>query len=204
LARNMSVREEMRAVTIACENIAQQLHDDSLLYEAELALEATGETVERRGNIWLCGNGPGFCLALETATRLAVPTSRFELSTRANVLGLNGALSSATTGRTSDDYLGAELLVYGRRGVVLWCFASDCASNPLLYALMKANEVLKIPVVLFSEYPGTPLTRFSDAKIRIQTVEGDDRSGYCIQWAHSFIANVLCNQLKRLSKKVGG
>ncbi len=204
LARNLSIREEMRSVIMSCEVASQQLKDDMILLESELALEALTSTVSRRGNIWLCGNGSGFCLAMETAAKLSAPASRFELPTRAAVLGLNGAISSTSPGRGGlDDALASELMVYGRRGDSLWCFASDSSSKTLLSAVSRAHKELDIPVVLFSEYPGTPLIRYACAKVRIQPTDDRDRANYCVHWAHSFIANVICSQLKRASRKAG-
>lgn len=89
----------------------------------------------------------------------------------------------------------------GRRGDALWCFASDPTSRSLLGAVTTAYRSLKIPVVLFTTYPGTPLVRYADAKIRIQSNDDYDRSGFCVEWAHSFLANIIVNQLRRIARK---
>ncbi len=203
LAKNLSVREEIRSVISSCETANSQLSDDTLMLEAELALEALSRTVEANGRIWLCGNGFGLALAIDAAAKLVTTTSKFECPTRASVLGLNGVIASTAYGRGGqDDALGAELINNARRGDSMWCFAADSSSKTLLNAVSKASKDMHMPVVLFSDYPGTPLIRFAYSKIRIQPGEDDrDRSGYCIQWAHAFMANILCNQLKRLSRR---
>lgn len=187
---------------LSCDIAAKQLKDELILSEIEQAMEDISLTVQECQNIWLCGNGPGFSLAMEVAHRLVTPSSRYERPTRALVLGMNGATATTSYGKCgSDDALSAELLVQGRRGDVLWCFAHDATSQALLGAVASAHQELKIPVIVFTEYPGTPLVRFATSKIRIQPTDEHDRSGYCVQWAHSFLANIMCNQLKRIARR---
>lgn len=202
ISRNVGVREEIIATANACETSISQFRDDLVLREIELALEIMSVTVEKFGRIWLCGNGAGFCLAAEICHRLTTSNSRYERPTRASVLGLNGATSTTDHGKCGiEDALSAELIVNGRDADVLWCFAADPCSQLTLGASSTAFQELKIPVIVFTSYPGTPITRFSNAKIRIQAADERDQAGYCVQWAHGFLANVMANQLKRLSRR---
>jgi phosphoheptose isomerase len=202
MARMLTIREEIRYTSKACETASRQIRDDTVLQEAELSLESMQLAIKAFGTIWLCGGGSGHCLALEVAQKLATPLSKFERPTRAGVLGLNGAMLTTSYGKCgTDDALGAELMVHGRRNDALWCFAPDPTSRAILGVVTRANRELKIPVVVFTSYPGTPLIRFSSAKIQIQEASEDDRSGYCVQWAHSFLANIICSQLKRCARR---
>ena len=202
ISRSMSVREEIRSTTMSCDIAAEQLRDDLILTEVEQAMEAISLTVETFQTIWLCGNGPGFSLSIEMAHRLMTPSSRYERATRAMVLGLNAATSTTSYGKCgSDDALSAELRVQGRRGDILWCFAHDASSQALLGVAAIAQQELQIPVIVFTEYPGTPLVRFATSKIRIQPADERDQSGYCVQWAHAFLANIMCNQTKRIARR---
>ena len=197
-----SVREEIRSTVSACDTAARQLRDDVLIHETESAIDILSGAIEGFGNIWLCGNGPGFCQAVEVAHKLTTQVCKLERATRASVLGMNGATSTTSFGKCGiEDALGAELMVQGRRGDALWCFASDPSSRSVLGAVTTAYRQLKIPVVIFTTYPGTPLIRYSDAKIRIQPADERDRSGFCVEWAHAFLANIMVNQLKRLARK---
>ena len=200
-----SIRDEIRATVISCETASRQLKDDVLLLDADRVLSELRPTVERFGHIWLCGNGPGFCLAVEMAYRLMTPVSRYEAQTRASVLSSNGAISSTSYGKAgTEESMAAELMALARRGDALWCFASDPTSRSLLGVATRAYRELKIPVAVFTSYPGTPIIRFSDAKLRIKEAEEQDISGYCVQWAHHFLATIICNQLKRIARTVRG
>ena len=128
--------------------------------------------------------------------------NRLERPTRASVLGLNGAVSSTSYGEYgTEEALGAELFVQGRSGDALWCFAPDPSSKALLTVVTRAYRELKIPVVVFTTYPGTPLIRYASAKVRFQIDDDRDRAQYCVEEAHRFMANIVCNQLKRISRK---
>jgi phosphoheptose isomerase len=202
LSRLISVREEIRATGKACDTAARQIRDELVLREIERALEAMSLTVENCGSLWLAGNGPGFCLAVDVCHKLSTTTSKYERPTRASVLGLNVATSTTSYGKCgTDESLGAELMVQGRRGDALWCFASDPGSRALLGVATRASKELKIPVIVFTHYPGTPLVRFASTKVRIQQADERDPAGYCVEWAHSFLANIMCNQLKRIARR---
>lgn len=204
-SKTLSIRDEIRSVGLACDTAARQLKDDVLLSDAEHAMRELQPTVENFGHLWLCGNGPGFCLAVEMAYRLMTPSNRYESQTRATVLNANGAINSTSYGKAgSNESMAAELAALGRKGDALWCFASDPTSRNLLGVATKAYRELKIPVVVFTSYPGTPIIRFSHAKLRIKEAEDHDVSGYCVQWAHHFIATIICNQLKRVAKAARG
>lgn len=201
-SRTIGIREEMRLTIASCNAAAQQLKDDHIINEVERAMEDIALTIKGCQNIWLCGNGSGFSLATDVAYQLATPASRFERPTRATVLGMNGSMTTTSYGKCgSDDALSAELRIQGRRGDVLWCFARDATSQALLGVATIARQELDIPVITFTEYPGTPLAKFATSKIRIQAVGEKDHSGYCIQWAHSFLAGIMCNQLKRVARR---
>ena len=200
--RTLSVRDEISEVVDSCEAAAGQVRDDLLIREVETAVKTMADTVNNFGTVWLSGNGPGFCLAVDTAQKLSTTISRTERPTRSCVLGLNGAVASTSFGKLgSDDALGEELMINGRRGDVLWCFANDAGSKATLNLVKRAHNELGIPVILFTVYPGLPLVRFCDVKVRIQTSDELDRSGFCVEQAHKFLANIVCNQLKRISRK---
>ena len=202
-ARQISVREEICSTSRACDTVVKQLRDDIIVRAVEQAIEDVAETVEHYGTIWLCGNGAGFCMAAEVAQQLATPSSRYERETRAAVLGANGAMSTTSYGKCGvEEALAAELRVNGRSGDSLWCFASDAGSQALLGAAAFARQDLKIPVVVFAPYPGTPLIRFATSKIRIQSSDDRDHTGFCAQSAHAFLARIMCNQIKRFARKV--
>lgn len=203
IAKSPSIQEELQSTVAACETATQQLRDDLLLREADIALKLLQPVVERNGHIWLCGNGPGYCLAAELAFRFSKPENRYEAKTRASVLGSNVAIASTSYGKAGlCDAMSAELDTLGRTCDALWCFASDPSSQLLLGAVTYAKKHLQVPVVVFTTYPGTPVVRFADAKIQIKEAEDKDLSGYCVQWAHHFLATVICNQLKRASKNL--
>lgn len=203
MARALSVHDEIRQTNEACEIAAQQIVDDVTVQSIERALEALSSTIESYGTIWLCGSGPGFCLAVEIAQKLATPVSRYERPTRAAVLGLNGAVTSTSYGKCgADEALANELQVCARKNDALWCLSGDSSITSVLNAASLARERLNIPVVTFTDKPGSPLIRFANVKVRIQRDDERDISGYCVQWAHSFLANVMCSQLKRLARKV--
>lgn len=202
MARALSVHDEIRQTNEACEIASQQIVDSITVQSVERALEALSNTIESYGTIWLCGSGHGFCLAVEIAQKLATPVTRYERPTRASVLGLNGAITSTSYGKCgAEDALANELMVCARKNDALWCLASDSSISSVLNAAALARDKLNIPVVTFTDRPGSPLIRFSNVKVRIQRDDERDLSGYCVQWAHSFLANVMCSQLKRLARK---
>lgn len=202
MSRMLTVRDEITHTTIACELAAKQLKDDLVIGEVERALEAISETVENFGNLWLAGDGPGFCVAVDVVYKLSTIVSNYECPTRACVLGLNGAISSTSYGKDgAHDALAAELEVHARAGDVFWCFASDSGSRSLLNAAKYARQKLDLPVVVFTNHPGTPLIKFATHKVRIHSAEDEDQANYCVNWAHSFLANIMCNQLKRAARK---
>lgn len=184
----------------ACDAVAHQTYDDEFLADVETAFNVLRGTVVAFGNIWLCGCGSGFCSAVEIAQKLATPSDRHESPTRAAVLGLNSAIMTTASGPPCDDFLGAELAVQARRGDVVWCFAPDPSAASLLSAAERAYTELKIPVVSFTTHPGTPLLRFSAAKVRLQIGDSDDVSGVCINRTHMLLAHMLCTQLKRAAR----
>ena len=202
MSRNPSVREELRSILSACKHVDLQVKDDLILKETEKAIKALSDTVEKFGNIWLCGNGFGFSLAVDVAYKLTTQTSRLERTTRATVLGLNGAIASTDYGKYGPaESLASELAVQARSIDSLWCFAPDPSSKSLLTVVNKAYIDLGIPVVVFTSYPGTPLIRNTAAKIRFNLDDDRDRANYCVENAHRFMAHLVCNQLKRVSRK---
>jgi len=198
-----SVRDDIVNISDVCDIVTQQIKDELLVREVERSLEVLSETVESFGQIWLSGNGTGLCLAVEVAQKLSTPTSKMERSTRALVIGLNGAMVTTSYGKCgTDDALAAELLVNGRKGDALWCFARDSSSQSLLSLADAARNQLDIPVIGFTSYPGTPLSRFCNNKVCIHQSEEKDQEGYCVEWAHALLANVMCRHLKRIARKV--
>jgi len=204
LAKTLSVREEMRMLSQACDIATQQLSDDLLVRDVEKALEILSTTIESFGCIYLCGNGPGMTLAMDVGKKLSTTASNFERATRANILGLNVVLNTTAMGKLGvDEALSLELMANGREGDALWCFASDPGSQALLTLAETAKTKLKMPVIVFTIYPGTPIIRFGDIKIRIQRIDDTrDQEGYCVEWAHRLLADIMCNQIKRMARRM--
>lgn len=196
-----SFKNDLTRLLSACDAVEHQTRDDAFLEDVESVFNILRNTVSEFGNIWLCGHGSGFCLAVEIAQKLALAADRYESPTRSAVLGLNGALSTTAYGQQScDDAFGAELSVQARRGDALWCFAPDPSVSSVLMAAERAHNELKIPVVAFTTYPGTPLIRFSAAKVRLQLGDSNDAGGACIDRTHMLLAHLLCTQLKRAAR----
>lgn len=197
---SFSFKGDIARLLLACDGIAHQTRDDEFLKDVETAFNVLRGAVASFGNIWLCGHGSGFCMAVEVAQKLSGAANKHESPTRAAVLGLNGAILTTAFGQQCDGVFGEELRVQARRGDALWCFANDPSAASVLAAAECAYNELKIPVVSFTTYPGTPLLRFSAAKVRLQVGDSDDASGVCIDRTHTLLAHMLCTQLRRAAR----
>lgn len=188
----------------SCGVAFQGLKNEVLSVELHHILDSLNKTISTYGCIWLTGSGMGFCLAAEVCQRLSTASGNQERPTRASVLGMNPTLTSSfkVARKKSDASLSGELELHARTNDVLWCFAPDEPGDAIIDVARTAKQKTKIPVIVFSGFPGSSLCHFSDMKIRVQHIEEDPSSLYCVQWMHSFLASVVCDLTKKNMKRV--
>ncbi|RMD95377.1 MAG: hypothetical protein D6813_00490, partial [Calditrichaeota bacterium] len=189
-------------LTSTCNFVEQQLKDDLIIRQVEKSVDLLANVVNSFGTIWLCGSSSGLSTALYVNYKLSTTISRFERPTRSLVLGLNPILSSTADNKGNlVETLAEELFIQGRKNDILWCFCPDVESKLVLNALIAAYKI-KIPTIVFTTYPGAPLIKFATLKILIQSFKESDHAGYCTDQAHFFLASIICNHLKRISRRI--
>ena len=197
----ITLRNELSELGKSCNPASRQLSDYDMLVEMEKIVETLSLTVETLGRIWTCGSGEGLCSAMSATQQLLVPTSTKEAATRATLLGVNPSVTSVEYCRDGlDAAVAKELEVNGRQGDALWCFTTDASLKSMVNVASVAHEVIKIPVVLFTTYPGTPIIKFGTHKLCVKRGE-QDAGAYCVSWVHSLAAHLICRQLRRVAKK---
>lgn len=197
-----SIRESIADAFTVCDVVAQQLTDELLLRSVERAVDVLKGAVAARRRIWVGGDGSCHNLGANVVYRLSTPVGQDEHATRASMLGANSGTMTARRGREGPETaLSYELGVEARCGDCLWIFTTNPSSDFLLNLAERASRPdLKLPVVVFTPAPGTPLVRFATAKVCLQTPENGHVHN-CVELAYALLANIVCRDLRRFAKE---
>lgn len=185
------VLEALRLARTACVTVFDQLVDDLFAKSLNDAQDLLLETAKQRRTIWLAGSDTGAALAVDVERQLTQSDSGY---TRARVLG--SAPSSRTTRRVKrHSPAELELTNNGDTGDCLWCFASDPNADEII-DVARAAKNMRLPVLVSTTFPGTPVIRFSSVTIKLVAAVGADMSASCVAAAHSTVATMLCSHIR--------
>lgn len=196
LARlSYSVETDLRdSFSLLSTSLDNLLGYELFVSEFNKAWEISKATVDRKGTIWVSGSCESFCDAECVVAKLIGSMDGHPIPARS--LGSNGAVIatiSDTSGYT--EALAVELKAGLRPGDCLWIFSTSGGNDNLLSAARVAQKQ-GVPIVTFTGYPGSPLSSFGSAKLRI-VVCGEEQQLARVQEVHRILYHVLCRRLKQ-------
>ncbi len=195
-----SVQEDLRANSIRLSEALRRVVHSDIATDIDKCFDVLSATVSNRGTIWLCGSGFSYHSALQASARLVGISDGLDVPVRSSVLASCPSQFYTVCDTVGyDQGLSRELFVMGRNVDCLWLFCTGTCGEHLLDLARTAKEDLSIPVITFTNYPGTPLSHFGDAKVRInEEPDNEDR----IQETHMLVFNTICQRLKAIAAGV--
>jgi phosphoheptose isomerase len=195
-----SFRALLSRASLASVETIRRTRDDICVRELEAALSILLRTADNRGTVWSCGSGSGISSSINVEYQLTTSIPKFSDPVRARALAGNSVSHAAFAHDSPNGPLAAELNAFGRTGIdCLWCFAIDAGDEHVLNAARLARDKLRIPVIAFTGHPGTPLIRFSDAKVQIQAA-GEDCHSHRVQEVHTLLYQTLITLVRQAQR----
>jgi len=181
--------------THLCAAVENLLAHETVLAEYSKAFQLINTTVKNHGRIWLAGSNSSISDVQGIASNLVGSFEGQETPVNATALGSSSVMEpSVSCAKDGVEIYSRELRASAGKNDCLWLFTS-AGGNDRLIDVASAAQVMGIPIITLTGYPGSPIVSFGSAKIRV-TVPGEDFRQYRVQEIQRILANTLCYRLK--------